>query len=139
MWTAGDEMTRGGRPFWRSRWWMPLFSLALGVLILVAFWLGGSPWSGVAGLAVMAAFGAMFLVGGRSETLRGLGGPGRDERWAMIDTRATALAGTVVIVALTAFWLVDLARGGDGNPYGQLMAIGGVAYLAAVVWLRRRS
>jgi hypothetical protein len=27
----------------------------------------------------------------------------------------------------------------DGSPYGQFMAIGGVAYIAAVVVLRRRS
>ena len=36
----------------------------------------------------------MFLIGGaRSETLAGLGGPGRDERWAVIDIRATAFSG----------------------------------------------
>lgn len=139
MWTAEGEMTDRLRRATRSRWWMPLFSLGLGVLMLIAFWIGGAPWMGVAGLGLMAALGAIFLFGGRSETLRGLGGPGRDERWAMIDTRATAFAGTVVIAALTAFWLVDIARGGDGSPYGNLMAIGGVAYIAGVVWLRLRG
>jgi hypothetical protein len=140
MWTARNETTRRARrPFWRSRWWLPLFSLGLGVLILVACLVGGAPWTGVGGLAVMAAFGAMFLVGGRSETLRGLAGPGRDERWAMIDMRATAFAGTATVLALTVFWLVDLARGGDGSPYGQMMAIGGVSYIAAVAWLRYRG
>ena len=33
----------------------------------------------------------------RSETLSGLGGPGRDERWAMIDLRATRSPGIVLI------------------------------------------
>ena len=44
--------------------------------------------------------GALFLFGTRSETLRGVGGPGRDERWAMIDVHATALTGIVLIVVI---------------------------------------
>ena len=44
------------------------------------------------GLLVMVAFGSVFLFGSRSETLRRLGGPGRDERWAMIDLSAAAVA-----------------------------------------------
>ena len=88
------ETTRATRrQFWRSKWWMPGFSLFLGVLVLAAFWIGGNLWLGVWGLVLMLAFGAVFLFGSRSETLRGLGGPGRDERWAMIDLSATAFAG----------------------------------------------
>jgi hypothetical protein len=29
---------------------------------------------------------------------QGIGGPGRDERWAMIDLRATAVAGAITIL-----------------------------------------
>ena len=36
-------------------------------------------------------------------------------------------------------WLVEVARGESGSPYTQLAAIGGVAYVAAVAFLRRRS
>jgi hypothetical protein len=32
------------RQVWRSRWWMPGFSLFLGLLVLAAFWIGGDPW-----------------------------------------------------------------------------------------------
>ena len=85
------------------------------------------------------AVAALFAFGGRSDTLRGLGGPGRDERWAMIDLNATAFAGLVVIVVLTGAWLWELAHGDDGDPYGQVMAIGGVSYLIAVAFLRWRS
>jgi hypothetical protein len=60
---------------------VPLFSLFLGLLAFVAATLGGDLGYGVFGLALMAAVGALFLLGGRSETLSGLGGPGRDERW----------------------------------------------------------
>jgi hypothetical protein len=34
----------------RSRWWMPAFSVAMGVAILVAAWAGGDPAFGVFGL-----------------------------------------------------------------------------------------
>ncbi len=118
---------------------MPAFSLALGALVLAAFALGGRTADGVKALAVMAALAALFVVGSRSETLRGLGGPGRDERWAMIDTRASAFAGLVLVTVLVAVWLLELAAGRDGSPYGQLLAVGGVAYVAAIAWLRWRS
>ena len=127
------------RHFWRSKWWMPGFSLFLGALILGAFWIGGDPWEGLWGFLVMAALGALFLFGSRSETLRGLGGPGRDERWAMIDLSATAFAGFVLIGAIIGMWLYEIANGRDGNPYALLGAVAGVAYIAAVVWGRFRS
>ena len=58
-----------------------------------AFAIGGDVGQGAFSFRIMAALGALFAFGRRSETLQGLGGPGRDERWAMIDLRATALAG----------------------------------------------
>ncbi len=118
---------------------MPAFSLSLGGLILAAYAIGGEPLQGLGGFAVMAALAALFLFGSRSETLRGLGGPGRDERWAMIDTRATAFAGAVLIAAVIALWLWEVAHGRDGNPYVPLGGVAGLAYVAAVAWLRWRS
>src|SRR3954452_21437783 len=128
--------TTARRPWWRSRWWIPLFSLFLGALILLASWLGDSTREGLFGFAIMTLFGLVFLLGGRSETLRGLGGPGRDERWAHIDVYATAFSGLVVLSALIAMWLWQLAHGRDGSPYGQVLAIGGVAYILPGVLLR---
>jgi hypothetical protein len=40
----------------------------------------------------------------------------RDERFQRIDIHATAFAGTVVIVAIIAGFLVEVARGHNGNP-----------------------
>jgi hypothetical protein len=127
------------KPFYRSRWWMPAFSVFLGLLMLGAFWIGGDLGSGFAALGVMVAVGAVFFFGGRSETLRGLGGPGRDERWAMIDIHATALTGMVLIAVIIGAFLVDIATGGDGSPYAQLGAVGGIAYIVSVALLRARS
>jgi len=56
-----------------------------------------------------------------------------------IDVRARAVSGLVVMVATAGAWLYELAEGRDGSPYGQLLAIGGIAYVAAIAFLRRRS
>jgi hypothetical protein len=101
--------------FMRSRWFMPLFSLFLGALVAGALALGGDTLGSVFCLALFAAVAALFYVGKRSETLQGLGGPGRDERWALIDLTATALAGTVVLLVLVGCWLYELASGRDGS------------------------
>ena len=50
-----------------------------------------------------------------------------------------AYAGLVLVTVLIGVWLVELAGGHVGSPYGQLMAIGGLAYLAALAILRWRS
>ena len=133
-------MPTTNRPFWRSRWWMPGFSVFLGLLILGAAWIGDNRGEGLFGLAVMVALALVFVVfGRRSDTLAGLGGPGRDERWQAIDVAATALAGSVLVAVIIGAWLVELAKGEDGEPYSQLGAVGGVAYILAVAFLRRRG
>jgi hypothetical protein len=133
-------MTKGcSRGVARSKWFLPSFSLVLGLVIFAVSWLGGHPGAGVISLAVLVAFGLVFLLAGRSETIRGLRGDGRDERFAQIDLQATAVSGLAVLVALIVAWLVAVARGQSGSPYGWLLAIGGLAYLLAVAWFRWRG
>src|SRR5262245_30590605 len=120
----------------RSKWFVPAFAVALGVIVFVAQWIGGDPQGGLVSFAILAGFGALILLGGRSETIRGLRGDGRDERFRQIDIHATAFAGVVVIVAIIIAFVVDLARGHNGSPYGWLGAIAGIAYLAAVTVFR---
>ena len=127
------------RGIFRSKWFLSSFSLVLGLVILAVSWLGGSPGAGVISLAIMVAFGLFVLLAGRSETIRGLRGDGRDERFAKIDTHATAVAGLAVIIALIVAWLVATARGQSGSPYDWLLAIGGLAYLLAVAFFRWRG
>ena len=107
--------------------------------MLAVSWLGGSPGQGVISLAVLAAFGLIILLAGRSETIRGLRGDGRDERFAQIDLKATAVSGLAVLVTLIVAWLVAVARGQSGSPYDWLLAIGGLAYAFAVAWFRWRG
>src|SRR4051794_28040034 len=107
--------------------------------MFAAQWIGGNPRSGLVSLGIMAAFGTFILFGGRSETVRGLRGDGRDERFWQMDLVATAISGMTVIAVIVGAFVVDLARGHDGSPYGLLGAVAGVSYVAAIVVLRLRS
>jgi hypothetical protein len=123
----------------RSKWFLPLFAVALGFVMLAAMWIGGNPSLGLQSLGIMTAFGALILLGGRSETIRGLRGDGRDERFRQIDIHATALAGMVVLATIIVAFILEVARGQDGTPYSWLGAIGGLSYLIAVIALRLRG
>ncbi|HEY7207537.1 MAG TPA: hypothetical protein VH416_04795 [Gaiellaceae bacterium] len=123
----------------RYPWWfLPGFSLALGVGCLVAFWVGGDPWQGLVSLAILAGFGLVFAVGGRFEAIRGLRGDGRDEYWQSLDMTATTIAGTTLIGVVIGMCFWEWAHGREGTPYVQLGAIAGVVYLVALVVLRVR-
>ena len=132
--------TRGSRRkrLERAPWLTPLTSVALGAAMLAALWSGGHPGEGLAALGVMVLVALGLALGGRSDTVRALRGDGRDERFAMIDMRATAAAGLAVILALIVAYLVAVASGRSGQPYEWLCAVAGFAYIAAVLVLRRR-
>jgi multisubunit Na+/H+ antiporter MnhB subunit len=123
----------------RTKWFLPLFAVALGLVTFIAQWIGGDPGGGLVSFAIVAGFGLLVLLGGRSETIRGLRGDGRDERFRTIDIHATAIAGLALISAIIIASLVELARGHDPGPYGWLAAVGGIAYLAAIIVLRIRG
>jgi hypothetical protein len=116
----------------------PLVSVGIGIAYFIAGWLGGDLGFGLAGLALMTAVAiVLVLVKGRSETVAGLLDR-TDERINDLDLKATAFAGLVVILAVIAAFVVELARGQDGSPYSWLGALGGVSYVVALVTLRLR-
>ena len=124
----------------RSRWLMPAVALALGGVFLVAQWIGGDPTGGLISFAIMAGFAAVLvLLEGRSGAVEIMRRPARDERARTIDLAATAFAGVVLITVIIAAVMVQLARGEDPSPYAQLGAVGGVAYLIALVAMQRRG
>jgi hypothetical protein len=119
--------------------WLPIWSLVLGIVISTAVAIGGNLTIALINLGLFVAFSALFYFGARNETIGGLAEPRRDERWAMINQRAMAFAGTVVILILIVGWVVELANGNDGSPYSEIFAGGTIAYFAAALWLRFRS
>ena len=122
----------------RSKWTLPGFSLFLGGCVLLVYWLGGNAKEGLIGLGIMVGMAGLLLLGGRSETIRMARGDQRDERWALIDLRATAIAGNVLIGIVIGMFMYEIANGGDGNPYGLLGAIAGLVYLVAAGVMRVR-
>ena len=123
----------------RTKWFLPLFAFAMGLVFLAALWAGGEPRAGVESLVLMSVIGLVFLVGGRSDLIRGLRGDGRDEYWQRLDIHASALAGLVAISAIIVMCLWEWGHGRDGTPYIQLGSISGVAYILALAFLRWRS
>jgi hypothetical protein len=123
----------------RTRWWLPLFSVFLGVLCLAAFWIGDDLGSGLFALGLMTVVAGVFLLGGRSDMMRGLRGDGRDEYWERMDVHASYLAGMFTLFLIIGMCLWEWAHGRSGTPYVQLGALAGVAYVVALGWLRVRS
>jgi hypothetical protein len=122
-----------------TKWFLPGFSLLLGVIFLGALWIGGEPRSGVFSLLVMAGLGGLILIGGRSEMVRGLRGDGRDEYWARVDNRATLLTGNVTLAMIIGMCAWEWAHGRSGTPYVQLGAISGLVYIVALAVSRWRA
>jgi hypothetical protein len=128
-------MTKTNRTFWVT----PALGVAIGLVYLIGFSVGGKPGDGLIALGIMVVLSAgIALAGWRSETVRGLLDH-RDERLAGIDLRATAVTAVVMILAVLAGFVVEVARGHDGSPYVLIGAVGGVAYLGAVGYFRVRS
>ena len=121
-----------------QRWYVPTVATLIGVAYLIAGILGDDLRFGITGLALMlATAAAVVLVGRRSETVKGLLDR-QDERIRGIDNDASMFAGMVLVVAVIAGFVIEIARGQDGEPYAVLGAIAGVSYIAALVVLRLR-
>jgi hypothetical protein len=117
----------------------PAFSVAIGVILWVAAATGGHPALGGVMFGVMTATGALLVLGSRSESIRMMRG-GADERWRAIDIRATAVSGLAMATFAIVGFVIHLAKGGtDPGVYGEVAAIGGFAYLGALLYLRWRS
>ena len=123
-----------------ARGLLPALLLTVGVIYLLAAAAGGKSQLGLEMFGIMAACAiGLLLLGGRSETIRGLSGPERDERFAMIDLRATAYTAVVLILVILGGFIFEIAHGRSGAPYYWMGAVGGIAYLVSVAILRWRS
>lgn len=126
----------------RRRWGsvkLPLVAVGIGIAYLVAGLVGNDPGFGIFGLLLMTGLAVvLWLVSHRSETVRGLMDR-RDERINAIDLKSTAFAGSTVIAVIIIAFIVEIAQGRDGAPYYWLGAVGGVAYVLAVIVQRLRG
>lgn len=124
-----------------GRTWVTIGLLGLlGGGVTAATWVGGEH-----SLAIM--LGAFYLVCCLASYLwsRGRGDVAAmirlssDERQRLIDTRATAVAGLVTLAFCVGGAIVNLARGGTGNPWALICSVGGASYAAALAVLLRRD
>jgi hypothetical protein len=124
-----------------SKWFVPAAGLVLGLLIAAAeMGRNASPWQAVLAFGIVAGYAlALRALQSRSDMASLLSGLPRDERWESINVRALSLAAQVIAVVLVGAFLVTQFAGGDADTYARLGAIFAVAYLAGLVWYRRRS
>jgi hypothetical protein len=122
-----------------ASWLLPFVTVLFGSAVLAAEATNGDFVEGLVWFAVLAAGAGLLALGGRFEAVRLARGDGEDEREALINQRALAAAGLVIIIALTAVIIFQIARGEDATPYTYITALGGASYLAALITLRRRS
>jgi hypothetical protein len=116
---------------------MPAWCLGVGAVLTAAEAIGGNPAAAAMTAAIFILAAGAFGLAERSEPLRGLGGSQGDERFARIETAAMAIAGRVMGIAVLVAWAVELARGNDGIEYAWVIGAGSIAYLVAMVALRR--
>jgi hypothetical protein len=129
----------GPRSIRRSRWFQPALAILAGVVLLAVFSIGGHAGDGPPAFAIMVVFAIVLLAGDRSDTVRALRGDGRDERFELIQLKASTLAARVVLLAVVALFLIEVARGNSGSPFDWLSALGGATFLASVFWQRSRG
>jgi hypothetical protein len=120
-------------------WAAPAATLVIGAAVLAAEAANGDPLEGLVWFALLGGLAAVLVFGRRFEWVRLARGEDEDERQAMINERAMAAAGLVLVIALTAVIVFQVARGEDPSPYTQLASLGGSAYLATLIVLHRRS
>jgi prepilin signal peptidase PulO-like enzyme (type II secretory pathway) len=122
----------------RRRWVVPATAVAIGVVYLVAGLRGGDEQFAWVGLGLMVGIAVVaWLVSLRSETIAGLLSR-KDERINAIDRDASLFSGMTLILVVLGAFVVEIARGLDGQPWSLLGAVAGLAYVVALVWLRFR-
>lgn len=122
----------------RMEWQVPVVCVAWGVAYLVVGIVGEDLGSGLFGLVVMVVVAAgVVLLRRRSTTVDQLLDRG-DERSRALDLNATAFAGGTVMLAVLIGLMVQLGLGNAPGPFVWLAALGAVAYVAALLFLRVR-
>ena len=123
------------------RRWASVATLAvLGAALTIATWIGGEQTLAVMlGVFYVVCCAAVYLWSRGSGDVAALLRLQGDERQRLLDTRVTAIAGLVTLSFCLAGAIVDLGRGGTGNPWVLICAVGGASYVVALAVLRVRG
>lgn len=120
------------------RWAAPVFGVVAGVVLAGIFLARDDPASALGTLALMVGYCSLLVLGRRYEVIGLLGSGDPDERRDEIARRASLFAGYTVLTVILGAFVWELAHGRDGTPYAQLGGLGGVAFIAGVIWYRRK-
>ncbi|MGH3488068.1 MAG: YbfB/YjiJ family MFS transporter [Actinopolymorphaceae bacterium] len=113
--------------------------LVLGLAMGVAAIVSDRLWLGLAMLAIMAAFVLFVVLGARvSDTVALLGDDTHEERNVQIHQRAALYTLNILAFVIVGAAIVDIARGGDGDPWAFLALVAGVTYAVSLLVLNRR-
>ncbi len=117
-----------------------VLGLVLGLAMAGAAFLSDRLWLGVAMLGIMVVFVVFILVASRfSDTVALMGDDIHEERHVHIHQRASLYTLNILALVLIGGAVVDLARGGDGNPWALLCFVAAVVYVGCVLVLNRRG
>jgi uncharacterized membrane protein len=122
------------------RWALPVFAVALGLVLAAAMALGDQP-GGWWVVALFAAYGAfLYAFSPRSEVVGLMSGEARDERQRSINEKASTATLMVLVWTLVTCFVVTTALGSDlAVVFSSLSAFAGVTWLTALVVVSRRS
>jgi hypothetical protein len=113
--------------------------LLIAAAVMAAFWIAEGAGPGLLAGGWILAFAALIHFGRRrSDTLNVMSGVG-DERIRALYVRAVAFAGTVIAFVVPGWWLVTVVQGDQNEALALVSAIFGVSFVAATVFLARRS
>lgn len=115
-------------------------SIVLGLVMGALIGANASVVSGVVTAAIVIGFGAVVTVlARRSEAAALLSGRDTDERRSMIQLKASAITGAVLVALVGAGAIIELARGDNAGPFIWLGALSGVVYIVASFYLSKRN
>ncbi|MEA2716114.1 MAG: hypothetical protein QOI56_1585 [Actinomycetota bacterium] len=115
------------------------FLLLPGAAITVGAWVGGEPYLAICLAVFYAVFGVVaYLWSGGGGDVAAIMRVEGDERQRLIDLHATVASFYAVLAFCLGGAVFDLARGGDGQPWGLICAVGGVSYGVALAVIRHR-
>jgi uncharacterized membrane protein len=111
-----------------------------GIAMCVAAVASGRPGLGIACLAITFGFAAVLVILSRFTDIGAtLGDDVHEERNVHIHQRAALYTLNILALFLIGGVVYELARGGDGDPYAALAAVGGVTYVVCLLVLNWRS